>query len=115
MLSPAEGKKAESGLLPREDRIRDEKTIRRIIRNKQIHRTSPLLELFAEPSDHNRIIVICNRKVGSAVRRNRIRRVIYAKVANIWRANNKKLNIVVRVKWAIGNDQILSAEIARIV
>ena len=101
-------------MLPKENRIRDDKEIRRIIRNKQIHRTSSLLELFAEPSDQNRILVICSKKFGSAVRRNRIRRVLAGLLLEKWRNSNKKFNFVFRVRGIIVNDEILEAEIARL-
>jgi ribonuclease P protein component len=51
--------------------------IKKILRQKQFHFTSPLLYFTGQDNKKaERILVICSKKLGSAVSRNRIRRQI---------------------------------------
>jgi ribonuclease P protein component len=66
-------------LLPREKRIRRGAEIKQILKKKQFHFTSPLL-YFAGQNNKNegRFLVICSKRLGGAVVRNKIRRQITA-------------------------------------
>jgi len=84
-------------LLPKRQRIRRGIEIKQILKQKQIHFSSPLLSLsaiensLAEP----RLVVVCSKKIGSAVVRNRVRRVVTAAFASIWHNIGKKVDMVI--------------------
>lgn len=65
-------------MLPKPNRIRKGNEIKEIIRVKGKRTSSPLLSIYTAENKNNdyRLAVICSGKIGNAVKRNRMRRVI---------------------------------------
>ncbi|OGC11938.1 ribonuclease P protein component [candidate division WOR-1 bacterium RIFOXYA12_FULL_52_29] len=90
---PTVGKKEESGLLPKKARL--SKNVKQVLEKQDLRIHTPLFTLVATENflDLNRAAVICSRKVGNAVKRNRIRRKIVSTL-NISSNNGKKYDMV---------------------
>lgn len=84
-------------MLPKRERITSRDRIKAIIKTKQVHITSPTLNIVAEVNQESfpRWVVICSKRLGNAVKRNRVRRIFNAAIANIRYNIGKKLDIVV--------------------
>jgi ribonuclease P protein component len=97
VLLRAGGKKAGISLLPKRERITSRDRIKAIIKNKQVHITSPTLNLAADVNREPfpRWVVICSKRLGGAVQRNRIRRLFNAVICKIRHKINKKMDLVV--------------------
>ena len=84
-------------MLPKRERIRSRERIKAILKTKQVHITSPLLNIIAEVNHESfpRWVVVCTKRLGQAVTRNRIRRVYLAAISKIRRNVNKNMDIIV--------------------
>jgi ribonuclease P protein component len=84
-------------LLPKRERISSRARIKAILKTKQIHITSPLLNIVAEVNHEPfpRWVVICTKRLGGAVRRNRVRRVFLAALSKIRHKIDKKMDIII--------------------
>lgn len=89
-------------MLPRAKRISREREIKQILKKKQLHFSSPLLYMVAEETSNPtpRVAVICSGRLGSAVVRNRTRRVVLAAVLRNWHKIKRGLNILIYPKVA---------------
>ncbi|OGC36773.1 ribonuclease P protein component [candidate division WOR-1 bacterium RIFOXYB2_FULL_48_7] len=80
-------------MLPKENRICSGERIKEILSAKQLHLSTPELKIVAQKSDtpYPRLAVICSKKIGNAVTRNRWRR----RVRGLWlkKTHNKAKNI----------------------
>jgi ribonuclease P protein component len=95
-LLPA-GAKEESGLLPKRERISGKGRIKELLTRKCYYFSSPLLKLIAEENNNMfpRWVVICSKRLGNAVARNRIRRVYQAAICKIRHNIVKNIDVVV--------------------
>ncbi len=84
-------------MLPKRERITSRDRIKAIIKNKRIHISSPTLNIVADVNQEPfpRWVVICGKRLGGAVKRNRIRRLFNAAIYNIRRKISKKVDIVI--------------------
>ncbi|MFA6431140.1 MAG: ribonuclease P protein component [Candidatus Margulisiibacteriota bacterium] len=84
-------------MLPKDKRIVKGSRIQEILKSKQFHFASPLFYFAAVDNDvdNSRLKVICSKKTGNAVVRNRIRRKINAAVLSIWHKIGKNIDIVI--------------------
>ncbi|MBU0672061.1 MAG: ribonuclease P protein component [Candidatus Margulisbacteria bacterium] len=84
-------------MLPKSARLSKEREIKRTIRAKQYEARRPLLYLVAMDNSHaeSRLTVVIPKKLGKAVVRNRMRRVIQAVFGNIRHKIAKNIDIVV--------------------
>ena len=119
-MSAAEEQKAGISLLPKRERITSRDRIKAILRIKQVHITTPLLNIVAEVNHGSfpRWVVICTKRVGNAVQRNRIRRLFISAIARIRHKINKNIDIIVFPKVfnrKLGVDQVETALEANIV
>ncbi|MDD5594128.1 MAG: ribonuclease P protein component [Candidatus Margulisbacteria bacterium] len=94
---PAAVEKEESGLLPKRERIVSRGRIKGLLKRKRFHFSSPLLNVVAEENNNSfpRWVVICSKRLGNAVVRNRTRRTTLAAISNIRLNINKNIDIVV--------------------
>ncbi len=92
----AVGQKAESALLPKKNRIARKVEIKRILDKRQKQKHTSLLRAIIANTDQAfpRILVITSKKLGGAVQRNRIRRVLYGAFDKIKHSINKNIDIV---------------------
>ncbi len=98
-------------MLPKRERITSRDRIKAIIKTKQVHKTSPLLNLIADVNQEAfpRWVVICSKRLGGAVQRNRIRRVFNAVISNIKHKVGKNIDIVIFPK--VSADQLSKTRI----
>ncbi len=84
-------------MLPKRERIVSRDRIKAIIKNKQIHITSPTLNLAADVNHEGfpRWVVVCSKRLGNAVIRNRIRRVFNSVICNIRHKIGKNMDVVI--------------------
>ena len=84
-------------MLPKDKRIVKGSKIQEILKTKQLHFASPLFYFAAMANgiDQSRLKVICSKKAGNAVARNKIRRRICAAVCDIWHKIGKNVDIVI--------------------
>jgi len=100
-------------LLPKDERLAKGSEIKSTIRGNRIN--TPLLSIHTRdnPTGRKRMVVICKKSIGSAVIRNRTRRVIMAAYANIKHKIAKNIDIVIMPKAQFNNmkkaEGILSA------
>ena len=94
---PAAEQKEENGLLPKKERIASNREIKGILNRKQFRFSSPLLNITAEENNGSvsRWVVVCSKRLGKAVVRNRIRRMVLSAVANIRHKINKNVDAVI--------------------
>ena len=99
-------------MLPKRERIGSRDRIKAIIKTKQVHINSPLLNIVADVNQgpHPRWVVICSKRLGGAVIRNRIRRVFNAAISNIRHKINKNMDYVVFPK--VSCDQLNANKIS---
>jgi ribonuclease P protein component len=79
-------------LLPKRERLANEREIKRVVREKQYESKSPLLSLAARdnPLTFSRLAVVVPKRLGSSPRRNWLRRrffEIFAKLTPDFRIN----------------------------
>ena len=100
---PAGAAKAGNCLLPSNERIRKNREIQAILKRRQLTFNSPLLRIVAELNQLKapRLVVVCSKALGSAVTRNRIRRVIIGKYGDIRRKIGKNIDMVVFPRGAV--------------
>jgi ribonuclease P protein component len=101
-------------LLPKRERITSRDRIKEILRKKQVHITSPLLNLTAEVNHGSfpRWVVICTKRLGNAVQRNRTRRKFLSVISKISYNIAENMDIIVFPKAynsKLGADQIRAA------
>jgi len=84
-------------LLPKKERSLSGREIKQILKDKQYKYSSTLLSMAAqEKSKENpRLVVVCSKALGNAVKRNRTRRVVIQAYQNIWHNNAKKYDMVI--------------------
>jgi len=103
--SRADAEKAESVLLSKHSRLRSSREIKETLKVREYESRGPLLHCVARQNtlNYSRLAVVTPKKLGKAVIRNRLRRVIKAAFAKIWRNLAKNIDLIVfpRVK-AIG-------------
>ena len=102
-------------MLPKKERIKKGSEIKEIIRSKTNSFSTPLLYLLAKENsgNHNRLAIICSKKLGKAVVRNKIRRVLmqaYLKNKHIIKKNND-IVIIPRSEIYRVNDAIYELEV----
>ncbi len=101
-------------MLPKRERIRSRKRIKAILKLKQIHITSPLLNIVAEVNHGSfpKWVVICTKRLGNAVRRNKVRRVFNSAISNIRHKINKNIDFLVFPKASDKNPAVSEIEMA---
>ena len=84
-------------MLPKKERSLSGREIKQILKEKQFKYSSTLLSMAAkEKSKENpRLVVVCSKALGNAVKRNRARRVIMQAYCNIWHNSDKKYDMVI--------------------
>ncbi len=109
-------------MLPKQERVTSRDRIKAIIKNKQVHITSPTLKLAADVNREAfpRWVVVCSKRLGGAVQRNQIRRKFNAVIYKIRHKTDKKMDIVIFPKASgktvepLGIELALLAVLARI-
>ena len=107
---PAGEKKDASGLLPKQERLSSSADIRRILKTKQFHFSSSLLNLVAEesPATHSRLAVVCSSRLGNAVLRNKLKRRAKACFSKIKHQIAKKYDFVLIFRKSVDANILLS-------
>lgn len=84
-------------MLPKGERIARNSEIKAIKAKRQLYYSSPLLSLYAIDNQlpSSRIKVVCSKRLGGSVVRNRVRRLIIAALLKIRRNINKNIDILV--------------------
>jgi len=84
-------------LLPKRLKLTDSNEIKKILKQRQITYSTPLAQIVAKPgaTPNPRIVVVCKKKLGSAVIRNRTRRLAQAAFKKIVDLKGKNLDVVV--------------------
>lgn len=84
-------------MLPKRERITAGKEIKSILGRKQLTWSSPLLSFVAEENNflYSRLAVVCSKRLGSAVVRNRTRRLVVNAFLKIRRNYTKNADIVI--------------------
>lgn len=84
-------------MLPRQNRISSGSEIKDILQSKQIKANTLLLSCFAKTNNFQdfRLAIICKKRLGNAVVRNRLRRRISAACLKIMHNNAKNIDLVV--------------------
>ena len=99
-------------MLPKSERLRKEKDIKKVLSKREIEARSPLLHLLAirNQQPNPRLTVITSSKLGKAVKRNRMRRMIVNAYSKIRHKIAKNYDMVIIPKKTILNfkfDQVL--------
>lgn len=97
-------------MLPKTERLRKEKEIKAVLRKREIEAGSPLLYLTAVETKHpkTRLAVITSKKLGKAVVRNRIRRLIVEAYKKIKHKIGKNWDIVIIPKPKIAQARFIN-------
>lgn len=84
-------------MLPKKERISNGGRIKEILNRKELTFYSPLLHVIAKENEVNysRLVVICTKKHGNAVVRNRIRRTFLEAYSRIRHKINKNIDLVI--------------------
>lgn len=90
-------------MLPRRERLVKGREIKRILSDKQFRFSSPLLYIAGELNSlpYSRVVVVCSRKLGGAVIRNRVRRTVLAAFYKIRHKIRQNMDLVLLPK-AVG-------------
>jgi ribonuclease P protein component len=99
-------------LLPKRQRIVDDKEIKDIIRGKEIYERTPTLNITARKSSNNRFLAICTKKLGNSVKRNRIKRVLCPIFSENSKNMSKNLDIIINIRQG-ENETNIKAELRR--
>ena len=102
-------------MLPRRERIARGSEIRRILNRKKFHFSSPLLFIAADENNkpYSRLAVICSRELGTAVERNRVRRIIFGQFRKIRQILAKKVDAVIIPRFSMASAKEYGDEIHR--
>ncbi|MFH1387168.1 MAG: ribonuclease P protein component [bacterium] len=89
-------------MLPRDERIASGAQIKAIIRKKQFQFSTPLLYIVAARNNQrlSRLVVVCKKALGNAVKRNKTRRRIVSAYKDIKHNMTKNIDIVIFPKEA---------------
>ncbi|MFA5034239.1 MAG: ribonuclease P protein component [Candidatus Margulisiibacteriota bacterium] len=84
-------------MLPKNQRLSNSQDIKKVLDKNDLRFNTPLLTFVAKENflDKQRATVVCSKKVGNAVKRNRIRRKIVMAYQNIHNNIAKKVDIVI--------------------
>ena len=114
-LLPADGEKEGIGLLPKRERITREREIKQILNRRSFHFSSSLLYFVADDNNkpYSRLAVVCSRRLGMAVRRNRVRRVIFGVFSRIRPNIGRNVDIVIVPRTAKVSARLCEDEIIK--
>lgn len=92
-------------MLPSSERITKNREIQAILRKKQLIFTSPLLRIVAQVNKLNtpRVVVVCPKSLGPAVKRNRTRRRILGYYTSIRHKIGKNIDMILFPRSATGS------------
>ena len=112
-FSRKEEKKGEKGLLPKKERIRDEGEIKKLFREREIKSECPLFQIITKANKltNSRLLVITGKKIGTAVERNRTKRVIKGIYLKNRHKIAKNIDIMIIAKKAVSKESEIIEEI----
>lgn len=84
-------------MLPKRLKLTDSNEIKKLLKQRQITYSTPLAQIVAKPgaTPNPRIVVVCKKKLGSAVIRNKTKRLVQAAFKKIVDLKGKNLDMVV--------------------
>lgn len=84
-------------MLPKRERLANEREIKEVVREKQYESKGPLLSLAARDNSmsFSRLAVVVPKRLGSAPRRNRMRRIIFEVFGKLTPDFRKNIDMVI--------------------